>query len=194
MPDVTMFLTQMTLAFSASPAGRNPCFSSEKTSPAKPKRRRKSAYYATLAEKLHDADDRQKQRDHDGADDQGQKQDQQRLDQGAQPGHRRVDLFLVNVGDFVEHRIQLAGLLPHFDHAAHQWGKYTTVLQWPNHGSPFLDAVVDAENRRAHAPIATGIARDEQRPEDRHAAAKECAERSREARDHRPERETAEDR
>src|SRR5712692_2349893 len=61
-------------------------------------------------------------RDNDGADDRAEQRDHDRLHQLHQARHRVVDLFLVELGNFVEHSVQRARLLANADHLHdHRW-------------------------------------------------------------------------
>src|SRR5208282_3422598 len=64
-------------------------------------------------------DQRQEEGDDDEADDAAEDDDHHRLEEADQRFHGHFHLFVVVVGDLVEHGVELAGLLAHVDHVDH---------------------------------------------------------------------------
>src|SRR5579884_2478542 len=72
-----------------------------------------------FAQTFQQLNQRQKERDDDGADDESQDHDHERLQQADEALHHDVDFLIVDIGDLIKHRIQIAGLLADIDHVDH---------------------------------------------------------------------------
>ena len=66
----------------------------------------------------------------DAADHDAQEQDHHRFESSKQVLHGRVHFVLVEVGDFLKHRVHRAGLFADADHLGDHAGEYVGFLEW----------------------------------------------------------------
>src|SRR5437588_8742615 len=101
-------------------------------------------YWYLLAQPFEQFDHGQKQGDDDGADDEAEDHDHEGLEQADQALDQDVDFLVVDIGDFVEHGVQIAGLLANVDHVDDHVVDEAAFLQGLGDGVALPDRLVDA--------------------------------------------------
>ncbi len=95
-----------------------------------------------------------------------------------------VDLALVELGDFHQHQLQLAGFLSGSDHLQHDAREQAGLGHRDFQRTPRADLVADIQNRVAVDPVAGGLGHRLQGVHQRHAGAEHGGQGPAEARHH----------
>src|SRR5271157_3092356 len=123
-------------------------------------------------------DQRHEEGDDDEADDAAEDDDHDRLEEADQRFHGHFHLFVVVVGDLVEHGVELAGLLAHVDHVDHDVVDDAGLAQGLGDRLTLADALVNSAERPLEDRVARRLLDDVQRFENRHARLHQGAQRA----------------
>src|SRR5438445_12991869 len=126
-------------------------------------------YWYLLAQPFEQFDHGQKQGDDDGADDEAEDHDHEGLEQADQALDQDVDFLVVDVGDLVEHGVQLAGFLADVDHVDDHVVDEAALFHGLGDGFTLADRLVDALVTVFEDGVHAGLAHDRQGLEDGYA-------------------------
>src|SRR5581483_6638324 len=153
-----------------------------------PKRTRRTAGRArasgnrSLLDEREHLEHRQVHGDDDHADHEADADHHDRLDDARERLDRRVDFFLVEVGDLPEHLVELSGLLADLDHLRHHRREDGVLDERLRDRHAFVHLRLRLDQRFLDLPVAGGLRGDLERLDDVDAGRDERRERAREAR------------